>query len=259
MSVSRFFIPPGEWNPDQLVLSGSESKHCLEVLRHQVGDKVVVFNGQGVEATAEITSIEGQAIQLSNRGTVRNTPLSAGITLAQAIPKGKNMDLILQKATELGARRVVPLLSERTIVRLDDEEGRRKQEKWQRIAIEACKQCGQNWLPEVEAPMSMEAFLSGKQQPGELRLIASLGQGARPLPAILEEHEELHRQRPEKALVIVGPEGDFTPAEMADAIRFGCLPLSLGPIVLRTETAAIYTLSILAYELLTPRSEPVPG
>jgi 16S rRNA (uracil1498-N3)-methyltransferase len=162
------------------------------------------------------------------------------------------MDLIVQKAVEIGAAEIVPLLSARTVVQLDRESAAQKQAKWQSGALEAAKQCGQNWLPQVQRPRAPEEFFAGiAPNRFDLRLIGSLQPGARRLKEILRDHEHEHeKKRPESVLIVIGPEGDFTPAEIALARSHGCAPLTLGPIILRVETAAIYCLSILSYELL---------
>jgi len=248
MAKHRFHIPPANWNPASLAVTGDEFHHCRDVMRCRPGDRVVVFNGVGTEADVEILSLDAARAPLKV-WTLSETPRPpASLTLGQAVPKGKNMDLIVQKATELGASVIVPLLSERTVVRLDPDEARRKQEKWQRVAVEACKQCGQNWLPEVALPVSVDTFVAkaGRARPGELRLIAALTAEARPLRKILGDQEI----RPKAATILIGPEGDFTPAEVSLAIGAGFDPLTLGPIVLRSETAAIYALSVTGYELM---------
>ena len=156
--MHRFYLPPDEWNPDALVLSGSEAHHARNVLRLQPGDKAVLFNGRGREVTAEVTELRGREITLRKLHENSTAPLRCRITLGQAIPKGKNMDLIVQKAVEIGASEIVPIMSDRTIVRLHEEEAAQKQEKWQTIAIEAAKQSGQNWLPEVQKPRTLPQF-----------------------------------------------------------------------------------------------------
>jgi len=159
------------------------------------------------------------------------------------------MDLIVQKAVEIGAAEIFPLLSARTIVQLDPESAAQKQSKWQTVAVEAAKQCGQNWLPQVHAPRAPNDFFVARDF--DLRLIGSLQPGAMHLKKILAEYEHGHGgARPASVLMVIGPEGDFTPAEIALARTHGCVPLTLGPIILRVETAAIYCLSILSYELL---------
>lgn len=243
--MPRFYIPPYAWNPDRLVLDREEAHHATDVLRMQVGDRATVFNGEGVEAEVEFAKIGKQGTELKKISLHKTPALKSKIVLAQAIPKGKNMELIIEKAVELGVNRIVPMVSERTIVRGDENDAVRKQQKWQRVAVEACKQCGQNWLPKVEIPVAPKAFFD-RGEKFELMLIASLQNDARPLKEMLTE---FGAKRPRSVLVLIGPEGDFTPAETSLAKSAGCRSLTLGPIILRTETAAIYSVSILGHEL----------
>jgi 16S rRNA (uracil1498-N3)-methyltransferase len=277
--MHRFYISPEDWNPDALTLRGSEAHHARDVLRMERGAKLVVFNGQGREITAEVVDLARDEIRLRKLHEAKTPPLKCRITLGQAIPKGKNMDLIVQKAVEIGASEIAPLISERTIVDLDPAEAERKQMKWQQVVIEAAKQCGQNWLPQVHPPRKLKDFfandsvaapLSGAESSDRrltqaplqpLRLIGSLQSDAQHLKKILADYtneqppppEQLRRpdrHLPAKVLMLIGPEGDFTPAELALAKSHGCRPITLGPIILRVETAAIYCLSVLSYELL---------
>jgi 16S rRNA (uracil1498-N3)-methyltransferase len=276
--VHRFYIPPENWNPGALALTSAEAHHARDVLRLKRGDKLVVFNGRGREITVEIvdlvrhgTDSPGRAkdeIRLRKLHEAETPPLRCRITLGQAIPKGKNMDLIVQKAVEIGAAEIAPILSDRTVVHVDLESAAQKQAKWQQVAIEAAKQCGQNWLPQVRAPRKLKDFFSDVDSVAavsdrrinaadaqraplqELRLIGSLQSDARHLKKILADYSSEHGQLPTSVLMLVGPEGDFTPAELALARSHGCRPITLGPVVLRVETAAIYCLSILSYELL---------
>ncbi len=248
MSAHRFYIPPERWTLKPRVLEDAEAHHCIDVLRLGVGARVVIFDGRGSEVTAEITTVERGRAQLKDLMSVKMEPLRCAITLAQAIPKGKNMELIVQKATELGVAKIVPLLSDRAVVQLGDDEIRKKRGKWHQIVIEAAKQCGQNWLPEVAEPVTPKKFFAEFDR-YELPLIASLQHDARGFKATLADFREQHGRRPGSALMLIGPEGDFTPAETSSAKSAGCIPVSLGPIVLRAETAAIYSLSVLAYEL----------
>jgi len=248
-SMPRFYIPPARWNLDRLVLDEDETHHATDVLRMKAGDHAVVFNGAGSEATVELASIGKRAIELKLLRPSQSAPPACRITLGQAIPKGKNMDLIVQKATELGAASVVPLLTERTVVQFDARDAEKKREKWQAVAIEACKQCGQNWLPAVLPPQTLSALFPGEPA-FDLLLIASLQPDALHLKAVLADYLSKTAAKPASLLVLIGPEGDFTPAEIALAKAHGCRPITLGPIVLRTETAALYCLSVLSYELL---------
>src|SRR5438105_560510 len=159
--MHRFYIAPERWNPDNLVLTNGEAHHARDVLRLEAGDKAVVFNGCGREITAEITSSNPNEMRLRKLTETETPPLRCHITLGQAIPKGKNMDLIVQKAVEIGVAEICPLLSQRTVVDLDPDTAAQKQAKWQQVAIEAAKQCGQNWLPNVRPPQTLKDFFGG--------------------------------------------------------------------------------------------------
>ena len=249
--MHRFYIPPEAWTPEDMVLPEAESHHCLNVLRLGQGDRVTAFNGRGYEIMTTIAEAQKGAVKLDSCPPQKTPELQTHITLCQAVPKGKNMDLIIEKATELGVAEIHPLLSERTIIRLDAEEREKKREKWQRVAIEACKQSGQNWLPAVHTPQPPESFFTSGFPDCDLPLVASLQPGSRRLKEILSGYRtDNEDSTPKSALILIGPEGDYTPAEINMAQNAGCLPMTLGPIVLRTETAAIYSLSILAHELL---------
>jgi len=250
--MHRFYISPEDWNSGALALAGSEAHHARDVLRVRRGDKVVLFNGQGREITAEIADFNDNEIGLRKLNEVETPPLRCRIVLGQAIPKGKHMELIVQKAVEIGAAEIAPIISDRTVVQIDSESAAQKQSKWQQIAIEAAKQSGQNWLPRVHTPKKLEQLFSAAAlESFDLRLIGSLQPDARHLKKILGDYSIEHQHRPWSVLMLVGPEGDFTPAELALARRYGCQPITLGPIILRVETAAIYCLSVLSYELLT--------
>ena len=249
--MHRFYIAPETWNSVAPMLSGSEAHHAREVLRMKAGETLVLFNGQGREITAEIVDLSGAEIRLRKLHEAETPPLQCRIVLGQAIPKGKNMELIVQKAVEIGAAEIAPIISDRTIVQVDSESATQKQSKWRQIAIEAAKQSGQNWLPRVHTPRKLaELFSMAPEESFDLRLIGSLQPDAGHLKKILADYSREHELRPRSVLILIGPEGDFTPAEFSLARRHGCQPITLGPIILRVETAAIYCLSILSYELL---------
>jgi len=248
--MHRFYIAPEAWNIQPLALDAAESKHATQVLRMKAGDRATVFDGCGTEAIVELGAPQDRSLPLRLLQTSRSAPLASRITLAQAIPKGKTMELIVQKATELGVDTIAPLISERTVVQLDKEDGEDKREKWQRVALEACKQSGRNWIPNVLAPSTVRQFLDDQGRDFDFALVASLQPDAKPLyQQIAFFREQQPGITPASVLVLVGPEGDFTPAEVGTARSAGCLPLTLGPLVLRSETAAIHCLSILNYEL----------
>jgi 16S rRNA (uracil1498-N3)-methyltransferase len=237
MSLARFYLPSFE----EGALTGLEAKHCAQVMRHQAGDKIRVFDGAGGEATAEIVSISSKSVEYRVLERRDAPPPPVSISLIQAIPKGANMELIIEKAVELGVNAIHPVLTERTVVKLDAKDAVKKQEKWQRVALEACKQCGQNWLPEVHVPRLFLEVLNHLPN-HEVKIIAAIQPDSRSLKAILSGG-------PKSAALCIGPEGDFTAAEYAAAREHQFLPMTLGPLVLRVETAALYALSVLSHEL----------
>jgi len=250
--MHRFYLPPESCAGGNFRLEGREAHHALHVLRLRSGETVTVLDGVGREFQCEVENPTRQAVSLTVRAQQFVPPPPCRITLIQALPKGKIMDAIIQKAVELGAQRVVPILSERVISQLDEDGAEGKREKWRQVAIEAIKQSGAAWLPVVDPPVSVEQFLT-RREPFDLSLVGSLQPERRHPRACLEEFRAAHGRPPQSAGVWVGPEGDFTPAELAAILAAGAKPISLGRLVLRVETAAIYGLAILNYELnLTP-------
>lgn len=234
--MARFFLPPEAWSAP--ALTGDEARHLSQVLRTRAGETIIVFDGEGRRAKAEVLQVSRDHVPLK-LGEVL-APASAGpaITLAQAIPKGKNMDLIVQKAVELGISAIQPLITRNTVV----QPGEGKADKWRRTALEACKQCGQDTLPRIAEPMGFEQWMASRQQ-DDLNIIASLEERASPIKTILR-----NRQGPRGITILIGPEGDFTPAENQLAVDQGFAPASLGNIILRVETATLFCLSVLSYE-----------
>ncbi len=248
--MHRFYLPPTQSREDILFLTGGEAHHALHVLRLHQGERVVVLDGTGQELLCEAQKLEPKSVQLAVVQRNRVPPLPCQITLLQAVPKGKIIEGIIQKATELGAHRIVPLLSDRVTARLDEESAADKAEKWRGTAVEAIKQCGSAWLPQVDAPVTPKEYLA-RGEKFELPLIASLQDDRRHPREHIKTFQDEKGRLPKTVCVWVGPEGDFTPAEMSAAKSAGALPITLGRLVLRSETAAIYCLSILNYELQT--------
>jgi 16S rRNA (uracil1498-N3)-methyltransferase len=246
--MHRFYLPPEQCRDKTLTLTGREAHHALQVLRVRAGERVVVLDGAGRELMCDAQSPGAEELKLTVTQDNFVPPLPFQITLLQAIPKGKIMDGIVQKAAELGTHRIVPLLSDRVVTQLDDESGAARAEKWRATAVEAIKQCGSAWLPQVEAPITPKDYLA-RNEKFELPLIASLQNDRRHPREYFETFMRERKRAPTTICVWVGPEGDFTPAEMNAIKSGGALPISLGPLVLRSETAAIYALSVLNYEL----------
>ncbi|HVU26231.1 MAG TPA: RsmE family RNA methyltransferase [Verrucomicrobiae bacterium] len=247
--MHRFYLPPENCQSDLLRLDGREAHHALHVLRLKRDDEVVVLNGAGDEFFCKVENAARDSISLrvEKKNSVPAPPCS--IALLVAIPKGKIIESIIQKSVELGARRIVPLLTERVVTQLDGENAESKREKWRQVAIEAIKQCGATWLPEIETPMTIEKFLVRKEQ-FDLALVGSLQKERRHPKEIFREFEKQNSHLPKTAAVWIGPEGDFTLDELRMIENSGAQPISLGSLTLRVETAVIYCLSFLNYEFL---------
>ncbi len=250
--MPRFYLAPDQCADAALFLAGREAHHAIHVLRLRPGDEVTVLNGAGAEFRCEVQEYERDKVKLAVTEKITVPPLACQITLLQALPKGKIIESIIQKATELGVFRIVPLLSERVVAaQLESKALRNKTDKWRLVAIEAIKQCGSAWLPQIESPVTPKQFLA-RQEKFELPLIASLQSDSRHPREYFRAFYEKSGRMPRSICIWVGPEGDFTPEEVASVTASGALPVSLGHLVLRTETAAIYCLSILNYEVHSP-------
>lgn len=248
LNVHRFYLSPEECRSDELALTESEAHHATRVLRVRPGERVVVLDGCGAVLDCEVLAPDRHSVALRvlKRQTVP-APACA-ITLIQAIPKGKIIESVIQKATELGVHRVVPILSERVVTHLDAESSEAKGEKWQHIAIEAIKQCGSAWLPRVEAPIAPGGFLARRER-FDLSLVGSLESPSRHARVWFDQFRAEQGRDPASIGIWIGPEGDFTAAEYRSLRDAGVLPITLGPLVLRVETAATYVMAIVNYEL----------
>ena len=246
--MHRFYLPPECCAGNVLRLNGREAHHALHVLRLKRGDAVTVLDGAGNEFSCEVESSARDSLALAVKEKKSTPPLPCAITLLQAVPKGKIIESIIQKSVELGTRRIVPILSERVVTQLDSDDAEKKRDKWQQVAIEAIKQCGAAWLPRVEAPVTPAEFIA-REEKFDLLLVGSLQAERRHPREILREFETKHGRLPQSVGVWIGPEGDFTPAELAAIQAARALPISLGQLVLRVETATIYCLAFLNYEL----------
>jgi 16S rRNA (uracil1498-N3)-methyltransferase len=225
----------------RIKLTGSAAGHVIRVLRLRVGDALIVFNGQGGEYAAGIHAVHDDAVTVvvgEQHRTERESPLA--ITLAQGISRGERMDLVVQKATELGVARLIPVLTERSVVKLDGTQAQRKLVHWQAIAVAACEQSARTYLPQIDAPLALAALLRGEAMPapgdGAARLLLS--------PTGAQRMQDLAGPLT-KVSVLIGPEGGLTPAEIDEAYAAGFTAVRLGPRVLRTETAAIAALALL--------------
>ena len=223
----------------RIAVEGTAANHITRVLRLRAGETLSVFNGNGTEYAATILEFHKDAVIVevqSEQAPRRESPLP--LTLAQGISRGERMDWILQKATELGGTRIVPVFTERSVVRLDARQAERKLQHWRAIAVAACEQCGRNVLPEIAPPTAILEFLGGGLEPQATRLLLS--------PASQVSIDEVSADVA-GITVLIGPEGGLTDTEQDVAMRCGFTAVRMGPRVLRTETAAVAALTILQH------------
>lgn len=219
-------------------LSPEESHHLARVLRVQPGQEIVLFDGQGGVADAVIESVSKTAVEarIETRRTVPKPVVE--LDLIQAVPKPDRWELVLQKAVELGATSIQPVLTQHT----EFKPNPKKQERWEKIVLNAAQQCEVRWLPTLNPLARFDAVIPSLKG-YDLVLVGSLYEGTIPF-------RDVDFSEKKRVALLIGPEGDFTEDEVAAAVGNGAVPVSFGDRILRTETAAIFGLSVLAYELL---------
>ena len=239
--MDRFFLSSDQWDENP-TLRGDEAHHCLRVMRKQVGDEITIFDGNGREASARVCGVSKNESRLELIDTSITPAVLPQLEVAVGIPKGKSFDLILQKAVEMGVNRIQPLLSDQGNVRFKTGEALAKREKWQRALLEACKQCGQNHLPEVMIPALLDNYLENIE-PGGTRIVGALTSETKTLKELLDRLEV-----PDRVVLMVGPEGDFSAGEYERIFESRFTPVGLGELVLRTETAVIWMAAAVRFQ-----------
>ncbi len=235
--MPRFYLPPDCWERDP-ALTGDEAAHAARVMRVKEGDEVQVFDGCGRISPATVVSASKSRVDLKLGAVSEEAPPKVPVTLAVAVIKGKAMDFLIQKAIELGVSVIQPLITERTVVKR--EAG--GEAKWQRAVLEACKQSGVNRMPVVKPIQAFNDYAFSIKDESGLRIVASLMEESITLRQALEGAGE-----PKGVTFLIGPEGDFTNAELSQALEVGFQPVTLGSRILRAETAAIFCAVVAGY------------
>lgn len=237
----RIHVDDFDLETGSAVLGGQSARHAGKVLRLQPGDPLTLFDGRGRVAAAVISHVKKDAVEVTVSRVWEASPESPlFITLAIALVRGEQMDLVVQKATELGVSRIQPVRSERSVLRLSAERAVRRLQHWRRVAGGACEQCGRNLLPEIGEVVELRQWLAalGPSPATDLRLLADLSAGTQ---------TRLQTPAPRSVTLLVGPEGGFSEAEIALARECGFESIRFGPRVLRTATAAIAAVGILQW------------
>lgn len=240
--MTRFFIPSSQINGNQVVLEGSDHHHLLNVLRKKVNDQIIVLDGKGQEFLVRITELSplkavGEIVELIDKPTEPRVR----ITLVQSLPKADKFEYILQKNTELGVARFQPIISERSTIRINEESRMKKWERWYKIIKEAAEQSGRKVIPELDMVQNWKDALP--QLRSGLVLIPWEGEKTRSLKAVLEAEKVV----PEEISLIIGSEGGFSLEEVKEAQVRGAIPVTLGPRILRTETAGLVAATAILY------------
>ncbi|MGG1658760.1 16S rRNA (uracil(1498)-N(3))-methyltransferase [Brevibacillus sp. NRS-1366] len=241
--MQRYFTPPHLFTEHEVTIHGDDVHHIVNVMRARVGEEILVSNGTGQSARAKLVLLSPKEVKASVvEMLVEERELPIRVTIGQGLPKGEKMEWILQKGTELGAYSFFPFSSERTIVKLDAKKEAKKLERWRKIVKEAAEQSHRAVLPQLLPPVSFREALQAAK--GYTRCaIAYEKEGSTTLHQVLED-----MSADDSLLVLVGPEGGFSADEVAQAEGMGFLTVSLGPRILRTETASQYILACASYQ-----------
>jgi len=236
MRVARVHVPPPLVQGSKVTLPDSVAYHLTKVLRMRAGALVIVFDGVGNEHYAEILALDSKQVTIRIEEAIRGeTESPLQITLVQGVSRAERMDWTLQKATELGVHAIAPVITTRSVVRLDDRQASKNLEHWQAVVVSACEQSGRRVIPVVHPPMRLHDYFA-KSNPDNLRLVldpeATITITSQPRP--LKDVE-----------LLIGPEGGLDDDELQSAIASGFTPVKLGPRILRTETASVVALSVM--------------
>jgi 16S rRNA (uracil1498-N3)-methyltransferase len=247
MTRRRFYAPPVEIRDSIIALSAEETHHLTHVLRMAPGDPAFVFDGCGREYRCNFRGVKDDRAQLEvgeMLSDVVESPVE--ITLAQALAKGEKFDFIVQKVTELGVSRIVPLVTRYADARLDDQQTARRIERWRRISLEAVKQCGRRKLVEITVPRTVREFAGagGVDSASQQTLLLFSERGGVAITDALAE-----KSNPHAVVAMVGPEGGWSDDELVLLNEAGSKAVTLGPRVLRTETAAIVALTLIQHAI----------
>lgn len=248
--MQRYFVLPEQMAAGSVMLTGDDARHLAVVMRAQPGDCFIACDGQGREAIATITALDKSSVQAKLAEAIRSAAeMKWRVTIAQSLPKGDKLEIVIQKGTEAGAAAFAPFLSDRTVVQYDERKEEKKVERWRKIAKESAEQSHRAMIPEVRAVSSWKQLL-GQLGEYDLALVCyeEEGRAGNGLQPILQAFRSRVSEREPRIIIMIGPEGGFTAREADAAIAAGAQTVGLGKRILRTETAGLYALACLAYE-----------
>jgi 16S rRNA (uracil1498-N3)-methyltransferase len=247
--MQRYFIPPERLVSGKAVIEGNDARHLALVMRARVGDRIVVSDGRGRTVLAEIAELDKTKVTAT---VIEPLPADAEpavhVWIAQSLPKGDKMETVIQKCTEIGATRIIPFLSERTVVRYNPPAEEKRLQRWRKIAKEAAEQAHRDKVPEIEAPMTWKQLLQAASD-ADAALFCYERENGRTIGEQLKRLFSREAEKPVRTvLIVVGPEGGFTEREAREAEAAGIVPVSMGRRILRAETAGMVALACILYE-----------
>lgn len=242
--MPRFFVPPSQIQEEELVIRGNDVNHIKNVLRMHPGDEVSISDGQGMDYFCRIKAIEREEISLSIENSWKSyVELPVQLYLFQGLPKGDKMELIIQKAVELGVYEIIPVRTSRVIVKLDEKKEGKKLARWQQIAEGGAKQSGRGIVPEIKPVMGFAQALAYARSLDGMIIPYEKAEG------MANTRKIIFGLKDKKSIgIFIGPEGGFDEKEVEAAIEAGASPVTLGRRILRTETAGLAMLSVLMFE-----------
>ena len=243
----RCYLPSARWANDAAELDETESKHLVGVMRAQAGDRIGLLDGEGQMGEAEVVVPHKKRTAIRILSRTAAAPFAPRRILAQALVREQKMDWLIQKAVELGVHEIWPLQTDQAVVKIRPEEAEKKAARWQAIALAACKQSGNPWLPKIAPAQKLSAALAALRGAPGAACFGALQAGAVPLP---EFFSRLRKENCPQIAAFIGPEGDFSAAEVGALLAADVQPVTFGPIVFRVETAALFILSSLQYAWL---------
>lgn len=240
--MQRYFVPADQITGNSVTVTGEDARHITKVMRFREGEQIIVSDGQGKDVTAAITLLSSERVEGQIIGEIsEKRELPVRVTIAQSLPKGDKMDMVIQKGTELGAASFFPYVSARSVVRLDDKKEEKRGERWRKIAKEAAEQAHRSLIPDISSVFSWRQLLDESRN-YDAAVLAYEQENSYTLHRVLAQCSE-----GAKILLVIGPEGGFSEEEVQQAQESGFHVVSLGKRILRTETAGLYALACVSY------------
>lgn len=247
--MQRYFVQPEQLTADTVTITGEDVKHISRVMRSKIGDEVIVSDGVARVGIAKIIAMDVQQVQANIiEWLASQSEPRVQVTIAQSLPKGDKMEVVIQKCTEIGAATFLPFLSSRTVVQYDNKKEAKRSERWRKIAKEAAEQAHRDVIPQVLPPVTWKQLLSTFSGYDLVCFCYEKEEGKQLRDIVAPFVKGMDENRQYRVAIVVGPEGGFTEQEVEEAEGANAIAIGLGARILRTETAAMAALTCIMYE-----------